>query len=68
MVSERIRRRVDALLDEADAASARRDWSAVIEAAEAALGFEPDNEDAKSYVSAAHRALRAGGAAAETSL
>ena len=46
MPSERIQRRIDALLDEAEAAMSAGDWSAVAEKARAVLAMDPDNEDA----------------------
>src|SRR5688500_17159093 len=50
MVSERIQRRIDAFLDEADEAAARRDWLAVAEAARAVLAIEEANADASSFL------------------
>ncbi|GEM_PF-4054633 len=47
MPSERIQRRIDALLDEADTAVTRRDWADVRSSAEAALALDPDNADAR---------------------
>lgn len=40
MLSERLQRQVDRLLDDADAAIARREWAAVREAAQAVLRLE----------------------------
>ncbi len=50
MVSERMRRRLEALLDEADAAVSSRDWPAVGEQARAALAIDPDNADALTFL------------------
>ena len=59
MPSERIQRQIDLLLDQAEAALASSDWRAALQAAEAARGFDPDNEDAAAFVAAAERALGA---------
>ena len=48
MASERIQRRIDAFLDEAEAAAGRRDWAAVSETVAAVLAIDPENEDANS--------------------
>jgi len=56
VVSERIQRRIDALLDEADEAASQRDWAAVAEHARAVLGLDPGNEEAEAYLSAASSA------------
>ena len=56
MVSERIQHRIEALLDEVDAAAAESSWPEVIEKANAVLGFDPENEEAVSYLAAAERA------------
>ena len=55
MASERIQRRIDSLLDEADAAISRYDWEALREAANAVLRLDPGNSEAKSYLAAAKR-------------
>ena len=57
MPSERVQRRIDAILNKADAALANRDWRAAKELAGAALGFDPDNEDAQAFLSATDRAI-----------
>ncbi|MEE8465635.1 MAG: serine/threonine-protein kinase, partial [Dehalococcoidia bacterium] len=57
MVSERVQRRIDNLLDEADAAISRYDWEAVRRASEAVLALSPDNGDALTFLAAADRAL-----------
>jgi len=59
MVSERIQRQIDALLDEADEATKNSDWSTVLQRANAALAFDPDNGDAPGYIEAANRGLKA---------
>ncbi len=69
MPSERIQRRIDALLDEADAAADDHEWALVIERAEMVLGVDADNADAQSLIAIARRGLgtpRASEAAAES--
>ncbi|MGD9934936.1 MAG: protein kinase, partial [Dehalococcoidia bacterium] len=55
MVSERIQRRIDALLDEADSAFAAREWARLRELCDGVLRLEPDNEDAMHFIAAADR-------------
>jgi hypothetical protein len=62
MPSERIQRRIDAFLDEADGAATARRWDEVLERARAVLGIGPENDDALAFISMADSAL--GGAAA----
>ncbi len=50
MPSERIQRRIEALLDEADAAVAAREWAAVAEGARAVLAIDEGNEDAAAFL------------------
>jgi tetratricopeptide (TPR) repeat protein len=57
MTSDRVQRRIDALLDEADVAVAGRNWEAVRSAAQAALAFDKTNSDARAYLEAAESAL-----------
>ena len=57
MASERIQRRIDLLLDEADAAISRYDWEAVRNAAQAVLALDRENQDAHSFLDAAEWAL-----------
>jgi tetratricopeptide (TPR) repeat protein len=57
MPSERIQRRIDALLDEADTAVSDGDWQRALERAEAALAFDPASGDAAEYRAAALRML-----------
>src|SRR5437867_4049839 len=59
MLSERARRQVERLLDEADEAMARRDWPAVGEITRAVLSMDADNQDALTYQAAAQQALGA---------
>ena len=57
MPSERVQRRIDALLDDADSALADRDWQAAAEICQAVLVLDLENEDAQSYLAAAQKAL-----------
>ncbi len=50
MASERIQRRIDSLLDEADQAIANEDWTTVASRARAVLRIEPGNSDALAYL------------------
>ncbi|MCH8236188.1 MAG: hypothetical protein IIC29_08705, partial [Chloroflexi bacterium] len=51
MPSERVQRRIDELLDQAEAAMAARDWDVVAESARMALVADPENDDAKMFIS-----------------
>ena len=55
MPTERVQRRIDSLLDEADAAIADRDWELVRARCEAVLALDPGNGDANAYLEAADR-------------
>ena len=55
MASERIQRRIDILLDEADEAVAKSDWDVVRDRAQNVLRLDPENKDALSYLAAAER-------------
>ena len=57
MASERVQRQIDRLLDEIEAAVEQRNWELVRELAGDVLDFAPDNDDAKSFLSTAERAL-----------
>ncbi|HCP24006.1 MAG: hypothetical protein FI717_07985 [SAR202 cluster bacterium] len=64
MPSERIRRRIDLLLDEA---VARFDWDLVRDRAQNVLALDPENPDALALVAASQRLpgeIRPGGGAA----
>ena len=56
MTSERIQRRIDLLLDEADQALADGDWSVVRDRSNKVLALDPDNSDALTFLAAAERA------------
>ena len=57
MASDRIQRRIDLLLDEADGAVGNSEWDLVLDRAKNVLAFDPENQEALSYLSAAERAL-----------
>jgi len=57
MASERIRRQVERLLDEAEGAISRFDWELVSRYAQAALALDPANADGVALLEAANRAL-----------
>src|SRR6059036_1696468 len=59
MLSERVLRRIERLLDEADAAVDHKDWGAVRENARAVLALDPANADAHAFLQAAERAIGA---------
>src|SRR5712691_8070414 len=50
MPSERIQRRTDALLDEADQATSQQQWERVAGAARAVLAIDEANEDAQAFL------------------
>ena len=50
MPSERVQRRIDRLLDQAEEAAENFDWSKVTEAAKAVLRVEPGNPDALDFI------------------
>ena len=56
MVSERIQRRIDTLLDEVDEALARADWATVRQHCATVLSLDPSNAEATTYLEAADRA------------
>jgi len=57
MATERIQRRIDLLLDEADQAVANSEWELVLDRAKNVLAFDPENQDALAFLTAAERAL-----------
>ena len=57
MPSERVQRRIEALLDDADAALSIQDWQKAAEIARAAITMDSDNADAATYLAAAEAAL-----------
>jgi Cdc6-like AAA superfamily ATPase len=54
--SERVQRQIDRLLDDAEAALARRDWPRVHELSQDVLALDPENADARTFLDAAVRA------------
>jgi|ETN07SMinimDraft_1059922.scaffolds.fasta_scaffold04851_5 hypothetical protein len=63
MVSERVQRQIDRLLDEAEAAIAISDWAIVGDRARNVLRLDPENSDALSYLAASERDPDSGGGA-----
>ncbi|MBI4202963.1 MAG: protein kinase, partial [Chloroflexi bacterium] len=57
MTSDRTQRQVNRLLDEAEAALAKREWQRVRDLAGDTLALDPSNADARSFLAAAERAL-----------
>ena len=55
MANERLPRQIEPLLDEADEAITKEDWSTVAGRARAILRIDPENSDALSYLSVAER-------------
>jgi tetratricopeptide (TPR) repeat protein len=64
MASERVQRRIDALLDQGEAAFAARDWLRLFDLASDVLKLDATNDDAATFRSAAEAGLKEGGAAA----
>ena len=58
LLSQRVRRQIDALLGEAEASIRRSDWLLVRERARQVLTLDPENSDAPFYVAAAERGLQ----------
>ena len=56
MPSERVQRRIDSLLDDAEQAIAGNDWEVVLERVRSVRALEPDNADAVFYRDVAARA------------
>jgi hypothetical protein len=55
MASDRIQRRIDRLLDEAEAAIDRGDWQQAEAKAREVLAFDPESADARAFLAAAQR-------------
>ena len=60
MTSERILKRIESLLDQADQAVDARDWVEVREISKTVLRLDPENEDAVAYLKAAEGGATAG--------
>ena len=59
MVSERLQRQIDRLLDEAEVAAGAGEWQRLRELVSRVLTLDPDNADARSLLAAADRGLGA---------
>ncbi len=57
MARGRIQRRIDRLLDQIEEEADQLNWPAVLERAKAVLAYDPENQDAGSFLTAAERAL-----------
>jgi len=57
MVNERLQRRIERLLDEAEEAITRLDWKVVHDRAQAVLAIDPQNGDGLAFLATAERAL-----------
>ena len=57
MANDRIQRRIDRLLDEADQAVDQRDWAVVQDRAQQVLTFDPEHTEALGFLAAADRSL-----------
>ena len=60
MTTERIQRRIDRLLDEAEEAADKGDWAAVRQRATQILAFDSANQDANGFLAAAEKILGSG--------
>jgi len=56
-VSERLKRQIDGLLDEVEAAVSQLDWLVVRDRTQAVLALDSENADAATFLAAAERAL-----------
>ena len=66
MVSDRVQRQIDRLLDEAEVAIATSDWATVGDCARNVLRLDPENSDALSYLAASERDPDSGGGASSS--
>jgi hypothetical protein len=57
LVSERLKRQIDGLLDEVEAAVSQLDWLVVRDRTQAVLALDSENADAATFLAAAERAL-----------
>ena len=57
LASERLKRQIDRLLDEVEAAVSQLDWLVVRDRTQAVLALDPENADAATFLAAAERAL-----------
>ena len=58
MASERVQRRIDRLLDQAEEAMDRLDWGTVRECARVVLGLDPENSDALAFLTSEEQVLQ----------
>ncbi len=58
MASERVQRRIDRLLDQAEEAMDSFNWDSVRDCAQAVLGLDSENADALAFLDSADRVLR----------
>jgi len=65
MTSERLQRRLEAFLDQAEEASDRGDWNLVADRARAVLAFDENNADASGFLKMAEANLRVAGVPAD---
>ena len=56
MPTERVQRRIDRLLDQAEEAADEREWKSVLESVAGVLALDPENEDALSFRDMAQQA------------
>ena len=56
MTSERVQRRIDRLLDDAESAADQHDWMSVLECVRGVLALEPENQDALDFQAMATKA------------
>jgi hypothetical protein len=57
LASDRLQRRIERLLDEAEEAVSRLDWQVVHDRGQAVLVFDPENAEGGAFLAAAERAL-----------
>ena len=57
MVSERIQRRIERLLDQIELEADKQDWPRVVDLANEVLGYAQDNDDAKAFLRVAEERL-----------
>ncbi len=68
MASDRIQRRIEHLLDEADEAFAERNWVVVRDNAQDVLLLDAENREAQTFLAAAEQALATGTSEASPSI
>ncbi len=57
MASERVQRRIERLLDQAEEAMDRSDWEAVRDHAKVALGLDPENADGLAFLASVEQVI-----------